>query len=114
MMATRSFVTRALFPAVLLATVVCIRSLAAQQLLVPMDDGQRNHLKAYGVTFFALKTGQKAEWLLNYRGGAFLLPDSPDIRRRAALDGVSVEPATDATVAAARAEIAGANQTGGI
>ena len=81
----------------------------AQQLLVPMDDAQRNHLKAYGVTFQALKTGQKAEWFLNYRGGAFLLPDVPDLRRRAALDGVSVEPVGDAAVAAIRAELAGGN-----
>ncbi|MEQ1692357.1 MAG: asparagine synthetase B [Gemmatimonas sp.] len=81
----------------------------AQNLLIPMDDSQRNHLKAYGVTFLALKTGQKAEWLLNYRGGAFLLPDSPDLRRRAALDGVSVEALTDGAVASARADIAGGN-----
>lgn len=85
------------------------RLLHAQQLLIPMDDGQRNHLKAYGVTYQALKAGQKAEWLLNYRGGAFLLPDVPDIRKRAALDGVSVEPVTDADVAAVRREIAGGN-----
>lgn len=84
-------------------------TLGAQNLLVPMDDAQRNHLKAYGVTFLALKTGQKAEWLLNYRGGAFLLPDSPDLRRRAALDGVSVELLTDGALANARADIAGGN-----
>lgn len=84
-------------------------SAAAQHLLIPMDDSQRNHLKAYGVTFLALKTSQKAEWLLNYRGGAFLLPDSPDLRRRAALDGVSVETLTDGAVASVRAEIAGGN-----
>jgi hypothetical protein len=81
----------------------------AQQMLVPMDDAQRNHLKAYGVTFQALKAGQKAEWFLNYRGGAFLLPDVPDLRRRAALDGVSVEPVGDAAVAAIRAELADGN-----
>ena len=81
----------------------------AQHMLVPMDDAQRNHLKAYGVAFLALKTGQKAEWLINYRGGAFLLPDSPDLRRRAALEGVSVELMTDGAVAATRAEIAGGN-----
>jgi hypothetical protein len=78
-------------------------------MLVPMDDAQRNHLKAYGVTFQALKAGQKAEWFLNYRGGAFLLPDVPDLRRRAALDGVSVEPVGDAAVAAIRAELADGN-----
>ncbi|MBL0889787.1 MAG: asparagine synthetase B [Gemmatimonadaceae bacterium] len=82
---------------------------SAQHLLLPMDDAQRNHLKAYGVAFQALKAGQKAEWFLNFRGGAFLVPDAPDLRKRAALDGVSVEPWTDADVARARAEIAGSN-----
>jgi hypothetical protein len=61
----------------------------AQWLLVPMDDDQQNHLKAYGLTYNALKAGLKAEWLLNYRGGAFLLPDTPTLRRIAALGGVS-------------------------
>ena len=81
----------------------------AQQILVPMDDGQRNHLKAYGVAYLALKTGQKVEWFLNYRGGAFLLPDAPELRRRAALDGVTVQAMNDGAVSAARAEIAGGN-----
>jgi hypothetical protein len=82
---------------------------SAQHLMLPMDDAQRNHLKAYGVAFQALKSGQKAEWFLNFRGGAFLVPDAPDLRKRAALDGVSVEPWTDADVARARADIAGGN-----
>ena len=60
------------------------RPLAAQQLLVPMDDDQRNHLKAYGLMYGALKDGLKGEWLLNFRGGAFLLPDVQSVRRRAA------------------------------
>jgi hypothetical protein len=58
--------------------------LAAQFLLVPMDDEQRNHLKAYGLTYNAIKDGLRAEWFLNYRGGSFLLPDAADVRRRAA------------------------------
>ena len=94
------------------AVMLCLgvaRPLHAQFLLVPMDDGQRNHLKAYGLTFLALKNSQKVEWLLNYRGGAFLLPDAPDLRRRAALEGVNVEPIGDGAVAAVRAEIAGGN-----
>lgn len=93
----------------MLVSMVCGRALFAQSLLVPMDDGQRNHLKAYGLAFSALKAATKAEWLLNYRGGSFLLADTPEIRRKAAIDGVSVEPATDATVASIRAEIAGSN-----
>ena len=83
--------------------------LRAQQILVPMDDAQQNHLKAYGLTFAALKAGMKAEWLLNYRGGAFLLPDTPELRRRAGLDGISMEQVGAGEVNAIRAEIAGGN-----
>ena len=81
----------------------------AQTLLVPMDDAQRNHLRAYGLVYGALKDGQKAEWLLNYRGGAFFLPDLPELRRRAALAGVSVEPEDATQVADVRREVAGGN-----
>jgi hypothetical protein len=85
------------------------RAAAAQWLLVPMDDDQQNHLKADGLAFSALQAGLKAEWLLNSRGGAFLLPDTPTLRRIAALGGISTSPASDAAVSAIRAEIAGAN-----
>ena len=81
----------------------------AQHVLVPMDDRQQNHLKAYGLTYAALKAGLKAEWLLNYRGGSFLLPVDAALQRKAALDGVSVESVSSAQLAAIRAEIAGAN-----
>jgi len=79
----------------------------AQHLLVPMDDDQSNHLKAYGLTYNALKDGAKGEWLLNYRGGSFLLPDTPEIRRRAGLDGVSVQPVDDPALAAIRSDMSG-------
>lgn len=81
----------------------------AQHLLVPMDDDQSNHLKAYGLTYNALKDGAKGEWLLNYRGGSFLLPDTPEIRRRAGLDGVSVQPVDDAALATIRSDMSGGN-----
>ncbi|HEX6533964.1 MAG TPA: hypothetical protein VF041_05175, partial [Gemmatimonadaceae bacterium] len=81
----------------------------AQHLLVPMDDDQSDHLKAYGLTYNALKDGAKAEWLLNYRGGSFLLPDTPEMRRRAGLDGVTVQPVNDAALASIRSEMAGGN-----
>ena len=57
----------------------------AGQLLVPMDREQENHLKAYGFTFALLVEGQTGEWLLNYRAGSFLVSDTPDNRRKAAL-----------------------------
>src|SRR5690242_21709503 len=83
--------------------------LRAQRLLVPMDDAQQDHLKAYGITYNALKDGLSGEWLLNYRGGAFVLPDTPEMRKRAALAGVTVEPVDDAQLGAIRGEIANSN-----
>jgi hypothetical protein len=82
---------------------------AIPSLLVPMDEAQSNHLKAYGVAYRLIQAGGKVEWLLNYRGGSFLLPDGPAIRRDAALNGVSTEPVTDGQVGAIRGEIAGTN-----
>lgn len=84
-------------------------SARAQHLLVPMDDAQTNHLKAYGVTFGALTERERSEWLLNYRGGSFLLPDVPGIRRAAALAGVSFDALDGAALAAIRREIAEGN-----
>ena len=56
-------------------------------LLVPMDDVQADHLKAYGLTYRALKRGARAEWFLNYRSGAFLLSGDAATTRDAALAG---------------------------
>jgi len=78
-------------------------------LLIPMDDAQSDHLKAYGVAYRVIQAGGKAEWLLNYRGGSFLLPDAQSIRRDAALNGVTVEAVDDGQVSAVRGEIAGTN-----
>ena len=82
-------VRRLLLVAVLMAVAAPV---SAQWLLVPMDRGQANHLRAYGLTYWSLEHQEKAEWLLNYRGGSFLLPDRDDIRREAAFRGVSIEP----------------------
>jgi len=81
----------------------------AQHLLVPMDDAQANHLKAYGVTFTALVDGVRSEWLLNYRGGSFLLPDVPNLRRAAALAGVTFEAVGPDRVQEMRREISEGN-----
>jgi hypothetical protein len=79
------------------------------QLLVPMDDTQANHLKAYGITFHSIERTGRCEWLLNYRGGSFLLPDDEPARRAAALTGVVIEPVSDSAVAAIKGEIAQQN-----
>jgi hypothetical protein len=89
-----------------------LRGLAGSRapwLLAPMDDAQADHLKAYGVAFRALERGEKVEWLLNYRSGAFLLPGSAATVRDAALAGVTVHQADAGAVTSIRAEIAQAN-----
>jgi hypothetical protein len=68
----------------------------ASYILIPMDDTtQQNHLKAYGITFWCLSKEYKASWLLNYRGGSFLLPDAQDIRKECQIRGVSFEILSD-------------------
>lgn len=62
-----------------------------QKLLIPMDQSQTNHLKAYGIAFLSLASGQNVEWLLNYRGGSFLLNMSPVFKREAARRSVLYE-----------------------
>lgn len=77
-----------IFVAIFLFT---IKSFAAY-ILIPMDaEGQKNHLKAYGVAFWTLEKELKINWLLNYRGGSFLVPDSAEIQRECQIRGVSYE-----------------------
>ena len=64
----------------------------ASFVLIPMDaETQNDHLKAYGITYWVLENGQKVEWLLNYRGGSFLIPDSERLRKECTIRGVSFE-----------------------
>jgi len=68
----------------------------ASSILIPMDaDTQKNHLKAYGITYWVLAKQQKVQWLLNYRGGSFLLPDGESIRKECQIRGVSFEIISD-------------------
>ena len=72
-------------------------SLQASVVLIPMDaEGQENHLKAYGITYWVLTKQQKVQWLLNYRGGSFLIPDGEAIRNECKIRGVSFEILSDA------------------
>ncbi len=84
-------------------------SARAQSLVVPMDKEQTNHLKAYGLTFWVIDHGMTAEWLLNYRSGSFVLPDRPDVRREAALRGVTVNTITAGDLAQLHQTIEQAN-----
>lgn len=80
-------------------------------LLIPMDETtQKNHLKAYGITYWTLEKQYKVSWLLNYRGGSFLLPDAAEIRKECQIRGVSFEPITDAETNVILAEIESPSQ----
>ena len=69
----------------------------ASFIYIPMnDDNQKNHLKAYGIVYFALQSGLKAKWLLNYEGGSFLIENNPIIENECKIRGVSYEMTSDA------------------
>jgi len=67
-------------------------------ILIPMDDTQTDHLKAYGVVYAVLEMNQQAEWLLNYRGGSFLLEDTREVADICLLRGVASERITSGQV----------------
>lgn len=58
-------------------------------------ESQKNHLKAYGITYWVLNKELKVNWLLNYRGGSFLLPDTPEIQKECQIRGISFEVLSD-------------------
>ena len=75
------------------------------KILVPMDERQTDHLKAYGLAYWTLEKGARVDWLLNYRGGSFLMPDDPGIEREARIRGVATEAVSAAGEAAIQATI---------
>lgn len=79
--------------------------LNASQILVPMDDSQTNHLKAYGVSYWALEHEVVIEWLLNYRGGSFLYPHLQGIEEELLLRGIRYEIITDGQANSIRNQI---------
>ena len=79
-----------------LVVLLSISKSFASYILIPMDaESQKNHIKAYGITYWTLSNNQKVKWLLNYRGGSFLLPDSEKIRKECQIRGVSYEILSD-------------------
>lgn len=75
-------------------------------LLLPMDDSQKNHLKAYGMAYYALEREVEVTWLLNYRGGSFMMPYAERIERECKLRGVSSEVIADGQSTALLSQIA--------
>lgn len=74
-------------------------------ILVPMDMDQKNHLKAYGIAYFAVKEGVDASWLLNYRGGSFMFAYSSTVEDECIIRGVSYQVIADVQASTIRQEI---------
>ncbi len=69
---------------------ILIAALFAQgKILIPMDLRQGDHLKAYGIAYYALTKGMVVDWLLNYRGGSFMMDYSEDVANICRIRGVS-------------------------
>ena len=75
-------------------------------LLIPMDESQQNHIKSYGIAYWVLEQKLPIEWLLNYRGGSFLMDNIPSIQKKCTERGVSFQVIADAQVDAIYREIA--------
>ncbi len=79
------------------------------EILIPMDRSQSNHLKAYGIAFAALKEELAVKWLLNYRGGSWLIPESYSIKSLCNIRGVNFEEISVAEEIQIMAEIENSN-----
>lgn len=64
---------------------------SASKILIPMDDVQKDHLKSYGLAFWILEKGGEVEWLLNYRGGSFMIDHSAEREKECIIRGISME-----------------------
>ena len=63
----------------------------AQKIIIPMDQSQNDHLKRYGIAYFSLSKNNNVEWLLNYRGGSFLIDANQLIQTECRIRGVTFE-----------------------
>lgn len=86
-------------------TVIALRAQAAY-LLIPMDDSQKNHLKAYGIAYWIISNDIEVDWLLNYRGGSFMVKNSKTIENECTIRGVSCQVIADVQADAIIQEIA--------
>ena len=77
----------------------------ANSILLPMDEAQKEHLKAYGIAYWVLKADKEVQWLLNYRAGSFLFEYSKGLEDECKIRGVSYEVISDASVSTIMATI---------
>lgn len=94
---------RSLSLVVVLGVMVC--SAVAQKMLIPMDLSQTDHLKAYGITYWVLTKDIPVDWLLNYRGGSFMLDATTEIKAECRIRGVLFEELDGASAASIYADV---------
>jgi hypothetical protein len=80
--------------------------LRAAWLLIPMDEGQKNHLKAYGIAYWSLQREQEISWLLNFRGGSFAAVHTVQLEQECRIRGVTFEVLPDVRYQGILAQIA--------
>ncbi|MCB0790614.1 MAG: asparagine synthetase B [Flavobacteriales bacterium] len=90
----------------LLSFILCGLTGQAAKVLIPMDGSQRDHLKAYGIAYWVLQQDVTVEWLLNYRGGSFLIDDYRTIEQECTIRGVTYQVIADAQADNILAQIA--------
>lgn len=78
----------------------------ATRILIPMDESQKNHLKAYGIAYWELKRDRDVDWLLNYRDGSFMMSISDEAQKECRIRGVSFEVISESEVTQILTEIA--------
>jgi hypothetical protein len=71
----------------------------ASYLLIPMDQAQKNHLKAYGIAYWVINNSLEIDWLLNYRGGSFMCKNVKQVEKECVIRGVTFEIIADAQAA---------------
>ncbi len=74
-----------------LSCIVLSAHVESTKILIPMDDKQKDHLKSYGIAFWMLEKGGEVEWLLNYRGGSFMVDHSAELEKECIIRGVTME-----------------------
>ena len=73
---------------------VVLNILFSQKILIPMDNTQNDHLKSYGFAFWILKQKDTIDWLLNYKGGSFLINAKTKYIEEAKLRGINLYSVT--------------------
>lgn len=92
---------------VLLLIILCFSNkIFSAKILIPMDNTQKDHLKAYGIAYWVLTFDKEVEWLLNYRGGSFMFDNYDKFEKECLLRGVSYQKISESSAAEIYEEIA--------